>query len=166
VGRLRALECTIPFRINLQRVFHSSMVSPGTYVNLLAPYRCTVSVAIKRFSSIFNLYRCSFRFGQPLVYFCSFSPLFFPFFSFYFRAMRRTLHSFYEKAILLSGKRVSHARAIAHQSTGLLCVETYMHRAHLSTLSCSPETIKIPFAQINHCCPLRHDGKPSGMPAK
>lgn len=80
--RLRALECTIPFRINLQRVFHSSMVSPGTYANLLALYRCTVSVAIKRFSSIFNLYRCSFRFGPPLVYFCSFSPLFFPFFYF------------------------------------------------------------------------------------
>lgn len=53
----------------------------------------------------------------------------------------------------------SHVRAIAHQSTGLLCAENvYARRRSValcpSTLSCKPETIKIPFAWINHCCPL------------
>lgn len=139
MGRLRALECTIPSRINLKRVFYSSMVSPGTYANLLELYHCTVSVAIKELcsSSIFNLDRMALLLllqstGVFLLLLSSFFSLFFTFvfffFLFYFRATRRTLHGFYEKAILLSGKRVScsHARAIAHQSTGLLCVETYI----------------------------------------
>lgn len=99
MGRLRALECTIPFHINLKRVFYSSMVSLGTYANLLELYRCTVSVAIKelRSSSIFNLDRMTSAPFAP-VYQCIFAPslsslsLSFFHFRFFFISVQRGAH--------------------------------------------------------------------------
>lgn len=146
------------------------MVSLGTYANLLALYRCTVSVAIKRFSSIFNLYRCSFRFSPPRCIpapsLLSF-PIFF-FFSFILfprnaahiaQFLRGSYFAVWKESFACESNRASIYRAFVRRNV-------YTRHAHLSTLSCSPETIKIPFAQISHCCPLRRDGEPSGVPAK
>lgn len=144
------------------------MVSPGTYANLLALYRCTVSVAIKRFSSIFNLYAALF--APTAVYSCSFSPLFSPFLTFFFilfprnaahiaQFLRESYFAVWKESFACESNRASIYRAF-------VCRNVYTRHAHLSMLSCSPETIKIPFAQISHCCPLRRDGKPSGVPAK